>query len=60
MLKKNVVIQKMKLLTPKRVASQLLNKFKGGSRGSGVESGSILLQFCTYYSKVDSCLNLRF
>jgi hypothetical protein len=29
MLKKNVVIQKMKLLTPKRVASQLLNKFKG-------------------------------
>jgi hypothetical protein len=53
MLTKNAVIQKMSLLIPKRVASQLLNKFKEGSRGSGVESGNILLQFCTFYSKVD-------
>jgi hypothetical protein len=36
--------------TLRRASSQLLNKFKEGLKGSGVESGNSLLQFCTYYT----------
>jgi hypothetical protein len=59
MLTRNVTMQIMRLLIFKRVTSQLLNKFKERLRGSRVESGNNLLQFCTYYSKVNACLNLK-
>jgi hypothetical protein len=59
MLTRSATVQIMRLLIFKRVTSQLLNKFKERLKGSEVESDNNLPQFCTYYSKVNPCLNLK-
>ncbi len=56
---RSATMQKMKWLTLRKIASQLLKKFKEGLKGSGVESGNNLLQSYTCYIKPSPCLNLR-
>jgi hypothetical protein len=57
---RTATMQKMRLFILRKGLSQLLNKFKEGLKGSGVESDNSLLQFCSYYNRAGPCLNLRF
>jgi len=59
MLIRSAIMERIKLLTLKRITSQLLNKFKEGLRRNRVESDNNLLQFYTYYNKANPCLSLR-
>jgi hypothetical protein len=57
---RNATMQKRRLFILRKILSQFLNKLKEGLKGSEVESGNSLLQFCNYYNKAGPCLNLRF
>jgi len=48
----------MRLFIIQKVTSQLLNKFKEGSRGSKVGNSNNLPQFYICNKKVNPCLNL--
>jgi hypothetical protein len=56
---RSATMQRMRLFILRKATSHLLNKFKEGLKGSGVKSGNNLLQFYTYYNKVNPYLNLR-
>ncbi len=56
---KTATMQRMKLFILRKTTSQLVNKFKEGLRGSGIERGNSLLQFYTHYNKANPCLRLR-
>jgi hypothetical protein len=49
----------MKLFTFHKVASQLLNKFKEGSRGRKVGRNTNLPQFYIYNNNANPCLSLN-